>query len=354
MTALFDFYDNAGYLQELTKRANAAGRGDHITVMAMAYAATVPEINTLADALTAAASRGAGIRLILDAYSFLLDRDDHLGPLLTAGKIQPQKLHGSFKQTYASLEQLKAAGGAYHILNLPDRAFRLPYAGRSHIKLAIVNDQLFIGGCNLDSADQLDVMVAWQNQPTVSAVQALIDKIVDRGTVRDALEGQDQTLVLGDDNDLSIFVDCGIRRQSVILQNAYQLIDEATQKIVITCQFFPGRETARRLLAAHKRGVDVTIYYSHPAAHGRLALAHRLYTWRERLSLPATFFEHRLTKDSPKLHAKILITESAAMVGSHNYVINGVNFGTAEIALLNRQQDFIQRIGSLVNQLVAN
>ena len=41
---------------------------------------------------------------------------------------------------------------------------------------------------------------------------------------------------------------------------------------------------------------------------------------------------------APKLHAKVLVSERCAIIGSHNYVWQGVRFGTAEIAFITTNQ----------------
>jgi hypothetical protein len=52
------------------------------------------------------------------------------------------------------------------------------------------------------------------------------------------------------------------------------------------------------------------------------------------------------------IHAKLLATEQVALVGSHNYVQLGVNFGTAELAMLVRDADFAANITkAVVDQL---
>lgn len=350
MTPSFDFYDKPGYFAELTRCANTAGKGDKLILMAMSYDANIPEVATMIKALSQAAKRGAKVQLIIDAMTFILDDKEWLGPMFTRGKIVPEKLHGSFRQTYKTLEQLRANGGQYFIINRPEHAFMWPYGGRSHIKLAIVNDRFFIGGCNFDDTNYLDVMAVWQNRPTVDAMTVLLEKIIEEGSVRDALEDTDQTLVLG--KMMNIYIDCGVKRQSTILRQAHTLIDDAKESIIITCQYFPGEDTARHLLAAHKRGVNVKIYYSHPSAHGQAFFVHHLYNLRERLSMPSSFFEHRLAKDIPKLHSKVIITEAAAMIGSHNYVVAGVKYGTAEIALLNHEPGFIAGLKAHIEDLV--
>jgi phosphatidylserine/phosphatidylglycerophosphate/cardiolipin synthase-like enzyme len=351
VTSSFDFYDKPGYLQEITQAANEAGIGDELIYMAMGYDASIPEIAEMTDALSSAASRGAKASLIIDAYCFTLNNSEHLGPMFTRGKIVPKYLRGTFRQTYEKLESFKSNGGTYHIINRPKHAFEFPYSGRSHIKLAIINDRFFIGGCNFDAVTNLDIMVAWNNAPTATILKDILRSIVGKSSVKEALDYTDQTLMLGD--YMQLLIDCGVKKQSTILRNAFEVIDNAKEHIVMTCQYFPGRNTAQHLLAAHKRGVDVKIYFSHPSVHGPLSFVHQLYNWREQLGLPSSFFDHQLAKSVPKLHSKVLISESAAMIGSHNYVRDGVNYGTAEIALLNYDPEFIANLSDKVDDLVS-
>lgn len=328
----FNFYNRSEYFTELVHSARQAKAGDSITVMAMVFDPSVDVIKELAQELAAAAERNVTVSLIIDAYSFLLSEDDKPGPLLLKGSVDPAKLSEPFKYTYSLLEAIRVAGGNYHIINQPKRAFTLPFAGRSHIKLAIINDQVFLGGCNFDNPATMDLMVSWQDATAADKLHKLLAGITSADSVKQALDGIDQTLTL--DNGMRIFIDSGVRKQSLIMQQAHKLIDEAQESVMITCQYFPGGQTAQRLLAAHKRGVKVTIHFSPPSIHGSQAPGQWLYNQRERLRLPASFFKGQLSADQPALHAKIIATESAVLLGSHNYVQAGVSLGTAEIALL--------------------
>lgn len=113
------------------------------------------------------------------------------------------------------------------------------------------------------------------------------------------------------------------------------IIDGAQERLLITCQFFPNDVTARHLLAAQRRGVKVDILYNDPSKHPfPYNLLHRMVIAREGLKLPANFFAQALKRDKPYLHAKLLVSEQAAMMGSHNLVTAGVRLGTAEIAMV--------------------
>jgi hypothetical protein len=195
----------------------------------------------------------------------------------------------------------------------------------------VINDILYIGGCNLSEVRRLDVMAKWQDPAAAAWVFAAVHDMVEQGSTQSAFGGKDRQLQL--DANSTLFIDAGVPDQSTILQNAYRLIDEADDHIFLTCQYFPGGPTARRLKAARERGVEVAIRYSHPSAFGSEAPAHYLYGFREQVHMPAAFFSGRLAKGRPLLHAKVLCTEKGAVLGSHNYVAHGVAWGTAEIAL---------------------
>jgi hypothetical protein len=45
----------------------------------------------------------------------------------------------------------------------------------------------------------------------------------------------------------------------------------------------------------------------------------------------------------PHIHAKLIATERAAMIGSHNYVVQGVSLGTAEAAILRNDPQFSEQ-----------
>jgi len=125
-----------------------------------------------------------------------------------------------------------------------------------------------------------------------------------------------------------------VRGQSLIYDEALNMIDSAKEWIYVTCQYFPGGPTAKHLAAAQKRGVRIQIDFSHPHTHNSAAAVHHMHQLAQRArGLPRNFFAGRLDKHVPKLHAKVLATEQGAMLGSHNYVVQGVQFGTAEIAL---------------------
>jgi phosphatidylserine/phosphatidylglycerophosphate/cardiolipin synthase-like enzyme len=335
----YRFSNRMAYFRELTAFARQAGQGDRIAVMAMSFDPSAQPVGTLAQALTEAAGRGAQVVLSVDALNFIFNYDPpQLGPLWFGVKLSTQSPE-PFGGCFSALEALQEAGGRYVVTNQPKRRFTLPQARRSHSKLAVLNDRVYIGGHNLGRPEDLDVMVSWDDRATADYLFDFTNKVANTGSPRRALHNHDARRQV--DDDTILLFDAGVPRQSLILDEALQLIDEAQERIFMTCQYFPGGRTGQHLAAALRRGVDVTLHYSPPKAQGHEAPAHHLYALREQMRLPAKLFVHQLPKHYlPKLHAKVLVSEKAAMIGSHNYVVQGVRLGTAEIALHSRDREF--------------
>jgi phosphatidylserine/phosphatidylglycerophosphate/cardiolipin synthase-like enzyme len=344
------FVSRTEYFQQLTKDIESCRRGDRVALATMSYDPDEPLVFQLMRSLTAAAERGVVINLVVDAFSFLINgKTAAPGPLWFRGQM-PRLIREPFRTRLMTLQRLSDAGGRYVISNAPMRRFSLPHAGRSHIKTAVVNDRIFIGGHNLSQVDEIDVMTCWQEPDAADWIHATVEQIVDAGSTGAVFGGTDRECRLGPGR--SLLLDAGIPGQSLILDEAMKFIDEAQECIFLSCQFFPGGRTAQRLLQAHRRGVRVRILYSHPRVHGIEAPAHRLHLFYERTRLPRSFFANQMPKHAHKVHAKLLVTEQGAMLGSHNYVTQGVRLGTAEIALQLRGPEFGEAaLAALLSQL---
>jgi hypothetical protein len=311
------------YFHELQDFARSARGGDRIVIATMSFDPTAPPLAELSHELAAAAARGVKVLLWVDAFTFL---SKGIGKLhVSATATEP------FGSRFAALEDLRNQGGTYIITNKPLRSFSFAKAGRSHIKFAVLNDRVYIGGNNLERPEQIDIMAGWHNKATADYLSSLAIDVAKAGSPHEALHNQDVRMQL--DNGSALLIDAGVPGQSLILSEALQLIDNAKDWICMTCQYFPGGQTGNHLAAALRRGVQVTLYYSPARSHGKEAPGHFAYERWERLQLPRELFVHRLPATRPKLHAKVLTTEQGAMLGSHNYAVQGVRFGTAEIAL---------------------
>lgn len=350
-TSDFTFYTSAEYWAELVKLFTAAKAGDRIAMISMELEPTEPATAPVIEALMAAADRGVDVHMVIDAYSLLLNSDTEVpGPLWwqTELRYTPKP----FRERIKALVALDAKPtGHATIINKPGKVFTNMMAGRSHIKYTIINDKIFVGGCNIYRTEWLDLMVEWRDKVTADYLFNLIREMHKTETTYHLFSGQDQEIAV--DADTALYIDAGIKGQSIILKKALELIDSAEKSVIITCQYFPNSITARHLAAAHKRGVDVEIVYAHPTKQGRIrGLGQQVSILRERSRHPAELFQKMLPKNGPGLHAKLIATEKGAIIGSHNYVRAGVMLGTAEIAIMRYDASFAkQAIAALKREL---
>ena len=301
-------------------------------LMSMTFEPTEPEIAAIMQELELAASRGVHVTLAVDAHSFLMHPSHLPGPLWPRRTL-PKRMPRYYRNKLRILDAINTyPTGHAEILNLPSNHFSLPVAGRSHIKAAIVNDQVFIGGCNLQGAMLVDMMAGWKSKESAEKLYEILRGIIHGKHAVKVLDGTDITLSLAAETRL--LIDSGVKRQSLIFDEALQLIDSAEKWLLITCQFFPNSVTAQHLLQATRRGVKVEIIYTHPKHHGLIGgFGQQISILRERTRVPKALFKDALRRTDPMLHAKLIACDKGLMIGSHNYVSAGVILGTAEIAL---------------------
>lgn len=352
ITTDFTFFTSEEYWAALLVQFAQAKAGDRIAMIVMGFDPTEPPVARVSQALLDALERGVRVSLVVDAYTFLLNPKAELpGPLWFQSDLR--FITHAFKPQLRIINAIRSnPNGQASVINKPGRPFPNPVAGRNHIKYTIINDRVFVGGCNMYHTSWLDLMVSWQDKVTADYLYDIIQDLHHVESTKILFGGQDQEVAL--DADTALYIDSGKRNQSLIFKKALELIDSAEKSLIITCQFFPNSITAKHLAAAHKRGVDVEIIYSHPAKQGHFGgLGQQVSILRERSKHPAELFQKMLPKSGPGLHAKLIATEKGAIIGSHNYVQAGVLLGTAEIALLRYDTQFAKNaIAALKRELV--
>lgn len=347
----FRFFAAAKYRKQLIEMIHAAKPGDRVLLMSMTFEPSEPEIAALMHVLELAASRGVHVTLAIDAHSFMLDNRYRPGPLYMRTRL-PREMPPMYSYKMKVLEAIsRYPTGNVTILNMPRRPGAIPIAGRSHIKIAIVNNQIFLGGCNLQGSATIDMMIGWQSAEHANSLYRYMQEIIRTGRTGKPLPWADQKLPI--DTRTNVLIDGGRRGQSVIFKEALQLIDDAERWLLITCQFFPNSVTAKHLAAAVKRGVDVEVVYAHPHHHGLIGGAgQQVSILRERLLRPRILFHYAMKRSDPMLHAKLIACDQGVMIGSHNYVSAGVLLGTAEIAFKSSSQTLAeQAVTTLRNTL---
>lgn len=327
----FRFYTTREYFDELIVRLGAAKPGDRFLLMTMTFNPIEPTIAVLSRELIRAASRGVHVVFAVDAHSFMLNPAHFPGPMWLRRTL-PKRLPKFFQGKLGVLEAINRYPGSYAaIINAPINLFSLPIAGRSHIKAAIINDQLFLGGCNLENENNTDIMIGWKSAKTANVLRSILEQAIRGKHIGLALQHTDYTLPV--EHGAELIIDAGKSNQSLIFDEAMDFIDSAEKWLVMTAQYFPNNLTGRHLVAAHRRGVDVRVIASHPRHQGLVGgVGQQINIFIERTRVPKVLFQDKLDRGDPWVHAKLLASDKGVMLGSHNYVRAGVILGTAEIA----------------------
>lgn len=349
---MYDLYDKREYYAELTERIAKCGKGDRILLMTMTFEPVIPEVASIITALETAARAGASIHFAIDARAFMHNngysdpspfRSSRFMAPLWLHEDLPARLHPPYAAKQEVLQRLASFPNVHTtILNHPAHRFSVIFAGRSHIKAAIINDYVITGGCNLDNTSNIDMMIGWHDKKSSDELYQILKAGIETGNICKAFGKQDQTVRI--DNNSRVLIDAGVRGQSAILDSALGLIDRASDWLVTTSQYFPNGITATHLLAARKRDIEMKLFCSNIRTHGFVGgVIEFVSRTIERLRVPADMLAHELPPGTPYLHAKLLATDKGFMIGSHNYVKAGTTFGTAEIALISTDPTLSKR-----------
>lgn len=338
-------YSGIEYFQELSKDISSAHSGDRAAIMTMGFDPEEPLAREVIAQLNDAAERNVGIVFGVDAFAVMEPRS--IGPIVMPLAFARSEV----MKRYAVLETLADYPSArYGIINMPNTFMPNLFAGRSHIKVAVINEQVYIGGPSFQGCERIDMVAGLKDKDTSNWIYDLATAVTDSGGTDKVLGDRDQVRTV--DANTDIIVDAGVPGQSLILDLALDTIDQAQDWLIIACQFLPTGKTARSLVNAIDRGVDVHIAYNHPSKYDRMNLAHRLILLRERVRRPEEFFAHQVPMSRPALHTKAMANESTGIIGSHNFINTGVELGTPEMALLRRDQGFAMAIRNAILQEV--
>lgn len=342
----WQLYTRPEYFDDLRQRIMHATSNSRVLVSAMAIYPDVPQIASLIDALEIAARKGAQTHLVVDAYDYLYDDySNSLGPLWWHRNLPEHGLRGHFAQHQAMIDRLSQSGVVCTVTNKPKRRFSNWNSGRSHIKTAVVDDYFYIGGCNLHAPSQIDVMAGRHHAAGADWIFGRLCRLGQTGNSETAFGNDDQLYPF--DNHNTLLLDTGVKGQSAILQHALQIIGNAREWLVLSCQFFPTGTVADALENAMRRGVQTYVLFdSGQQTRGLARLFQQSALRYERLRRPEALFRYQLDRTQPFLHAKVLASEREAVLGSHNYAPIGVALGTTELSVHALNPQFAAQLAS--------
>lgn len=332
----YTFLDHQEYMQRVTDEAAVMGPGDRLTLTTMAFDVDPdhPHMVDFMDELTGAASRRADIRLGVDAFAFMISKQDlPVGPLLTG--ISTER----FRRSQAALDRLESAGGQIAVLNKPTSRLAHPWKGKSHIKASVSNSILRLGSCNLNGFGTEDMMVETTNPEASDWVHGTLGSIITAGSVQLALGKSDLRHPIDADSD--ILIDVGVSGQSLILATAVDIAARSEDWTVAWGQYFQSGKLADQLAKNIAEDRKAVLLYNHSPT---LNFNHRLQALlqrRDRKNVPEELLSYGIPAGRDKhFHAKGIATSREAIAGTHDLAERIVNLGTAEIALHVRDEGF--------------
>lgn len=330
------------YFEDLISEVQKLKKGDSLYLMTMAIDSSSNLVSKLFSEIEKSLDRGSHISILIDAYEYIISNQKRgLGPLFYSNKLNG-RLSGHFYTVLNNrIESLKQAGAKVEIINKPRHVISSPIRHRSHIKLAVLDSLTYVGGVNLVDDGHEDYMVKINNKDLSLDLQSVLDKVNITKNVRQALNSNFR---LNNKSD-QIVIDQGRSNDSVILDQAIDIINRAQKDIIFTCQFFPDRVILLPLKNAARRGVKTKIIFNHHSKHFfPLSFVQFLMLLTTKLFLPKNLELIRRSRSEKFLHAKILLTEQSIIIGSHNMVGAGVKYGTAEIALISTDKNLIKKV----------
>lgn len=333
------------FFNRLATDLSVTGPGSRVAILTMDFEPSEPLVKPIVEELSAAADRKVEINLGVDAYAFLVDDGQKtVGPMFVPLPFG-QKNYQKRRQVLEQLAQKPTIN--YSTINRPGRLLKNPFAGRSHIKLAIVNDKVYLGGPNFHKTERSDMVVALSDPKLADWLYGVSAQIVQAGNTAKVLGEEDIDLSL--DSKTRILLDAGKPGQSLIMDEAIRLIDDASDRIFASFQFLPSGRLARRMSEAHERATNVKPFHNHPSQYNFLLNIHeRFMQFSQAHKVPKSFFDARLPRQAEILHSKAIASEKAAIVGTHNFIDLGVRYGTPEIALHRQDPSFALAVGSLL------
>lgn len=341
--------DSIEIREQFTDLVSVAGKGDRISMSTLCFDPYEAVSARLAFKLIEACGRGAEVQLAIDHFGYLLAHQ--IGMVATGRLIDPKGLEARKEVEDA----LRMAGANVTITN---RA-KLPFTplfrvyGRNHIKASAITTRDYEWGSahghNEFGTKRLDNGVVLRDPAAVKMLHDTVTSLVQTGTTKAAFQGKDQPLRLPHGELLR---DSGKPGQSIILNTALAMIDNAKESITMTTQYAPHGALIRHLRAAEKRGVALNIACS----HSNVRMQHQLFSWMRTVNgfiYSDSAAGYCIPDELPELHSKNLIVdagipgEEEAMTGSSDLSSISAFLGNAELAYRSNRPAFVAKLGEI-------
>lgn len=337
------------FLNDFTTSAQGASRRIWVQVMYF-EAAGLPK--RVEDVLTQGAKRGIDVRVNIDWYT--TQQVEGAIPFLPALKKEERNKRKMIQAKNKDLlRRLRVNGVKVTITNslgVVGEAFPpLGYLARDHRKSFVVDETLWVGGLNLSELDlrALDFVVKLTNPAVVTAITKQFGQVNEKRPRKDYL--------VDCDLNYRLLVDAGapgkslVRGTSLIYQEALQMVKGSQKQITLVSQVVPDGSLLESLKTKAREGITVKIYTSSREAYRSFPpfeRARRSYL-RKTKGTNMQLFHH----PERRVHAKLLLVDNEALLGSHNLTGLSIRTSTQELALHTRDPQLVGQLQEFVRSL---
>ncbi|HVT01234.1 MAG TPA: phosphatidylserine/phosphatidylglycerophosphate/cardiolipin synthase family protein [Patescibacteria group bacterium] len=288
-----------------------------------------------------AAKRGVKVEIYCDwvAQKFI-QGDLPLLPILLSKKKDIVKVH---RRNTEMRRRLQRYGVVIRVTNIPSILTSwFPAFGRDHKKIYIIDNKIaWIGGINIfdEAFHNIDIMVRFTDSDIVNSLLKIYG-------------AKNYSHEYNINDKYSLYIDSGQVGKSIIYDNAIKAVRSANKKIVFISQFVPDGHLLNNLICATKRNIEVTVITSsrEDRKFNRYPEKFTYHFFKRRLSKhPNIRFIHL----NNRVHAKLLLVDdSVAFVGSHNFTFMGILMGTEEITVKTIDPDLIKQLKLFIDKIV--
>lgn len=334
-------YSESEFFEKLQQDIALTEDSEHtVSLHTMSLEPEEPYTKRILTELSRAAMRGVNTTFVTDAYTLLYP---HRIARLVAFQPYPSDKAGLIRRQEA-LDRLQEAGVKVGVVNETDKMLANITRGRSHMKIGVVNNTILLGGPNLHETERVDMAVGFTHEKTARWLHRLIGTLAISGATSEALGTSDIERYI--DTDTKILIDVGEPCQSIIMDEAITIIDDTEEHLLLGSPFLPTGVIMQHLRTAHQKNVTIEAFYDR--ARGTFALAQYCLRILHSLQAPQGYHAQPIPSDLPPLHAKIIASEKAAMITSHNFTPLTVRMGMTEIGLVRHKPSFATAVKNLL------
>jgi cardiolipin synthase len=331
------------FLKDLKTSIKNSTKRVWIQAMVVEYGQIMASIE---DDLVAAVNRGVDVRI---QYDWVTQRYLHgdLELLPSFDKARNDEKRSVHKANSNFFSRAASNGIKVIEMNRPFITPRIfPVFNRNHIKLYICDDVGWVGGLNFfdGSFENLDFEVRYEDENIVDCLEKQFVKVNEFAPRFDYFCDFDE--------NNSVFVDSGKVGGSIIYEQALKVLGQAKKEIVFASQLVPEKRILDLILKKASEGVGVTIVTSQPTDNTFTKYPLK-FSYLEFRKLIKNRSDIKFIHLNRKIHAKLIIVDnSVAMFGSHNFVESGVWMGTEEIAVRTKDKSLVDQLVRYFNKIV--